>query len=81
MTTMPRNTGNFLLQTSADGTEDRRESDEGLEITLFQRHDGELLKALEIACSVTSTGLLQLHLNVYLRSTPFVRSCTIITRR
>jgi hypothetical protein len=86
MTSSPQTVRNFWLQASIDGREGRLEGgprarDGGLAMTLFQRHGGEVAKALEIACSVTSTGFLQLHLDVYLRSTPFVRSCTITTRR
>lgn len=81
-----QNDHNFWLQARIDGSErplegGPRSTGGGLEIRLFQRREGEVARALDVLCSVTPAGLLQVHLDFHLRTVPEVRSCTILTRR
>ena len=59
---MPRNVRNFWFVASVDGRSGIASGpvskDGGMSITIYQRHNGEILEALRINCLATHDGVL-----------------------
>ena len=62
---MPRNVRNFWLEANIDGRDTTLEGgpiskDGGFRLTIYQRHNGDVVKALDITGQVSHDGELQL---------------------